>query len=91
VRNTGERVGDEVVQLYVRDLVAGVTRPVRELKGFQRIRLHPGEEQAVRFEVPVKRLGFFNQEMRYVVEPGVFRVWVGPDSTGGLEGTFEVR
>jgi beta-glucosidase len=90
LRNTGDRAGDEVAQLYVRDVVASVTRPVKELKGFQRVRLEPGEEATVRFEVPVRDLGFLDCDMRHVVEPGLFRVWVGPDSTRGLEGEFEV-
>jgi beta-glucosidase len=90
VRNSGERAGDEVVQLYVRDLVGSVTRPVKELKGFRRITLQPGKEQTVRFEVPVCDLGFWGLEMQYVVEPGAFKVWIGPDSREGLEGEFEV-
>jgi beta-glucosidase len=68
-----------------------VTRPVKDLKGSQRIELQPGEEQRVRFEVPVHDLGFIGLEMRYVVEPGAFQVWIGPDSTRGLEEHFEVR
>jgi beta-glucosidase len=91
VRNTGERAADEIVQLYVRDLVGSVTRPVKELKGFRRISLEPGEEQIVRFEVPVRDLGFTGLDMKYTVEPGAFKVWIGPNSTQGLESTFEVR
>ena len=91
IANTGAHADDEVVQLYVRDMVASVTRPVKELKGFQRITLQPGEEQTVRFEVPVYTLGFWNLDMRYGVEPGTFSVWIGPDSTGGLAGEFAVR
>jgi beta-glucosidase len=74
----------------VRDLVASVTRPVKELKGFEKISLQPGERRMVRFEVPVRELGFTGREMQYVVEPGDFKVWVGPDSAGGLEGVFRV-
>jgi beta-glucosidase len=91
IENGGARPGTEVVQLYVRDLVASLTRPVRELKGFLRITLQPGEARAVCFEVPASRLGFVGQNMRYVVEPGEFRVWIGPDSTRGLEGSFCLR
>jgi beta-glucosidase len=91
VENTGERAGTEIVQLYVRDLVASVTRPVKELKGFQRITLQPREAQRVRFEVPVRDLGFVGLDMQSVVEPGIFKVWVGPDAASGLDGTFEVR
>jgi beta-glucosidase len=90
VKNVSERVGIEIVQLYVRDLVASVTRPVKELKGFQRIELQPGEEKQVRFNIPASELGFIGLDMKYVVEPGKFKVWIGPDSTVGLEGEFEV-
>jgi beta-glucosidase len=91
IRNTGDRAGAEVVQLYVRDLVASLTRPVKELKGFQRIMLQPGEAQRVRFELPARELGFIGLDMNYIVEPGSFKIWIGPDSSGGLEGTFEVQ
>jgi beta-glucosidase len=91
VRNAGSRAGVEVVQLYVRDLVGSVTRPVKELKGFQRVELAPGEERQVEFTVPVSELGFHNTEMCYVIEPGWFKVWVGPDSTRGLEAEFELK
>jgi beta-glucosidase len=90
ITNSGDYQGDEIVQLYVRDLVGSVTRPVKELKGFQRLALNPGERQTVRFAVPVSELGFYGPEMRYQVEPGQFRVWIGPNAAGGLEGEFEV-
>ena len=90
IANNGDRAGDEIVQLYVRDRVGGVTRPVKELKGFQRLSLDPGEEARVRFEVPVQQLGFHDLTMAYVVEPGEFGVWVGPNAAQGLEGAFEV-
>jgi beta-glucosidase len=91
VENTGARSGAEVMQLYVRDLVGSVTRPVRELKGFRRITLEPGQAETVRFEVPVADLGFYGLDMRYAVEPGDFVVWVGPDSASGAEARFTVR
>jgi beta-glucosidase len=90
ITNTGDRPGDEIVQLYVRDWVGSVTRPVKELKGFQRISLEPGQSQSVRFAVPVQQLGFHGLDMTYVVEPGEFKVWVGPNSTEGLEAEFTV-
>lgn len=90
VRNTGDRAGHEVVQLYVRDEVASMTRPVKQLRGFRRVALRPGESQTVRLELPVGGLGFYDREMKYVVEPGVFRVWVGPNSAEGLSATLEV-
>ena len=90
IKNTSERAGDEIVQLYVRDLVGSVTRPVKELKGFQRVALRPGEERQVVFEVPIEELGFYGSDMKYRVEPGKYRLWIGPNSTSGLEGGFEV-
>jgi beta-glucosidase len=91
VRNSGQRPGEEIVQLYVRDLVGSVTRPIKELKGFRRVALNPGEEQTVRFEVPAQQLGFWGLDMKYVVEPGEFKVWIGPNSAEGLEGEFQVK
>jgi len=90
IKNTGDRAGEEVVQLYVRDLVGSVTRPVKELKGFRRLSLEPGQQETVRFEVPVSELGFHGPAMEYIVEPGSFRVWIGPNSADGLESSFEV-
>lgn len=90
VRNTGKRAGDEIVQLYLRDVAASVTRPVRELKGFQRVSLKPGEEKTVRFEIGREQLQFLDRSLKPVVEPGQFRVWVGQSSEGGLEGSFVV-
>jgi len=80
VANTGERAGDEVVQLYVRDPYASVTRPVLELKGFVRLELAAGESKRVTFDVPVGQLGFHGRDGRYVVEPGRFDVFVGTSS-----------
>jgi len=91
ITNTGEIPGDEIVQLYVRDLVGEVTRPVKELKGFQKISLQPGESQMVEFEISVQRLGFHGLDMQYKVEPGEFKIWVGPNSAEGLEGDFRVE
>jgi beta-glucosidase len=91
VRNSGERAGTEVVQLYVRDLVGSVTRPVKELKGFQRVPVPPGEEQTVRFTVPVRDLAFCGLDGRTRIEPGAFKIWVGPNATEGLEGDFAVQ
>jgi beta-glucosidase len=80
VKNTGSRAGDEVVQLYIRDEVSSVTRPVEELKGFQRVSLKPGETRTVSFEVTPRSLQFWNADMLRVVEPGTFTVMTGPDS-----------
>ena len=81
VVNTGERAGDEVVQLYVRDLHSSVTRPVKELEGFERLSLEPGERRTVSFTVGPAELRLFDRDMRRVVEPGGFELMVGSDST----------
>jgi beta-glucosidase len=91
VKNVGGRAGDEIVQLYVHDRVAGVTRPVKELKGFQRVTLRPGEAKTVSLTLTGEQLGYYNQQMQFVTEPGWFDVWVGPSSAEGLHGEFEVR
>jgi beta-glucosidase len=80
VKNVGDRVGDEVVQLYIRDEFSSVTRPIKELKGFQRVTLQPGESKAVAMQITPDRLAFWNIDMRYVVEPGDFQIMVGPNS-----------
>jgi beta-glucosidase len=90
VKNTGPRPGDEVVQLYVRDEYGSVTRPVKELKAFRKISLGAGESTRVSFEVPVQELAFTGRDMQRRVEPGSFRIFVGPDSERGTEGTFNV-
>jgi beta-glucosidase len=91
VRNTGPRAGDEVVQLYVRDDVASVTRPVRELRGFERITVEPGQSRTVSFTLRPDHLAFYNQRMQRVVEPGFFTVWVGASSVDdGRPARFEV-
>jgi beta-glucosidase len=90
VENVGSRAGDEVVQLYLRDPVATMTRPVKELKGFQRLTLQPGEKRLVGFVLDREHLGFWNREMRFVVEPGEFRVMVGSSSAEVIEAKFEV-
>ena len=78
--NRGEREAEEVVQLYTRDLVGSITRPVKELKGFQRIRLRPGETRTVRFELQAADLSFFGTDGEPVVEPGRFHAWIGGSS-----------
>jgi len=80
VRNTGKRAGDEVVQLYIRDRVSSVTRPVKELRGFQRVGLKPGESRTVRFTLGPRDLSFWDIGMKRVVEPGAFDIMVGPSS-----------
>jgi beta-glucosidase len=80
VTNVGAREGDEVAQMYIRDEVSSVTRPVMELKGFQRVHLQPGETKTVKFRLSPAELGFYNARMDWVVEPGVFDVMVGSSS-----------
>jgi beta-glucosidase len=91
LKNTGKYEGTEVAQLYVQDLVGSVVRPVRELKGFERVTLAPGETRTVTFELPVAELAFWNIDMDYVVEPGDFRLWVAGDSASGESVGFEVK
>jgi len=88
--NSGTMEAEEVVQLYVRDVTGSLTRPVKELKGFQRIRLKPGEERIVRFYIETGKLGFHNSAMQYVVEPGRFTLWIGGDSQSSLMAEFHL-
>ena len=90
VTNTGARAGDEVVQLYVRDDVASVVRPVRELKRFARVSLRPGETRVVHFALTPDDLAFYGLDMRRVVEPGTFTVWAGGSSATKLKAKFAV-
>ncbi len=92
VKNSGSRAGDEVVQLYVRDELASVTRPVLQLAGFQRLRLAPGEEKEVSFVLGPEALRLLDRDLKWVVEPGAFRVLVGASSRDlRLRGTLTVR
>jgi beta-glucosidase len=90
VSNDGDVEADEVVQLYVRDLVGNVTRPVRELKGFQRVRLKPGERKTVSFVLKPGDLAFYGRDMRLRTEPGEFHVWIGGNSNADLKGEFTI-
>ncbi len=90
VKNAGDRAGDEVVQLYIHDVAASVTRPVRELKGFQRVSLQPGENRQVAFTLGPRELGCYDRAMHFAVEPGIFKVMVGESSAAGLESSFEI-
>ena len=80
ITNTGTRAGSEVVQMYIRDLVSSVTRPVKELKGFKRVSLEPGETQTVTFDITPQSLAFYNVDMHEVVEPGDFEIMIGNSS-----------
>ena len=91
VSNTGNYDGEEVVQLYVQDLVGTVTRPVKELKGFEKISLLAGESETVSFTLTAEDLRFYNIDMEYVAEPGDFKVFVGTNSGDVLEAGFTLE
>jgi beta-glucosidase len=91
VTNTGNYDGKEVVQLYIRDLVGSVTRPLKELKGFQKIGLKKGENKTVTFEISIEVLKFYNSNLDYVAEPGQFEVFVGGNSDTVNKVTFELN
>lgn len=90
LKNTGNYTGTEVAQLYVRDKSASVVRPVKELKRFSRVMLIPGETKSVKFTLPVEELAFWNIDMKKIVEPGDFTLWVGTNSQEGLSVDFHV-
>ncbi|MEY3422212.1 MAG: beta-glucosidase BglX, partial [Bacteroidota bacterium] len=80
VRNTGKMAGHEVVQMYIRDLVGSISRPLKELKGFQKIYLQPGESREVVFSIDEELLKFYNETLEYKAEPGEFNVMIGANS-----------
>jgi beta-glucosidase len=90
VRNVGNVRGDEVVQLYIRDDFSSVTRPLLELKAFQRVTLEPGESRSITFDIKPSDLWFFNADMKRVVEPGTFTIFAGPDSVSLKKATLTV-
>jgi len=91
LENVGQRSGDEVVQLYIRDVSASVTRPVKELKGFQRITLRPGEKKRIEFTLGPEQLGFYDSAMKFIVEPGEFKIMVGSSSEDFIEAKLEIE
>lgn len=91
VTNSGNFDGEEVVQLYVRDEVASVTRPLRELKGFKKVFLKKGETQKLTFKLTNKELGFWHNDLTFYAEPGIFKVFVGGDSNVSLSGEFDLK
>jgi len=90
VKNTGNYDGQEVVQLYIRDLVGSVTRPVKELKGFEKITLKKGELKTVSFEISSEDFKFYNIDMKNVAEAGNFEVFVGGNSATDIKASFEL-
>ncbi len=91
VKNTGQRAGETVVQLYIQDVAASVVRPVKELKDFRKVMLQPGEERVLRFPVTEEQLKFFNARLQHVAEPGRFNVQIGLDSQAVREQGFELQ
>ena len=91
VTNKGKYDGDDVAQLYVRDVVAETTRPMRELKGFERFSLKAGEERVLTFEIPTSDLAYCHRDMSFKADAGEFKVWVGADSNATLEGVFTLK
>lgn len=91
VTNKGKYAGEDVAQLYVRDLVAETTRPIRELKGFKRLSLGVGESQVVEFEIPTSDLAYCHRDLTTKTDAGDFLVWVGEDSNATLEGKFTIK
>ncbi len=90
ITNSGKFKGQEVVQLYIRDLFASRVRPVKELKGFRKVLLSEGQKETITFEIPVSDLGFYGADLKYKVEPGEFQLWIGGDSKGELTTNFKV-
>ena len=90
VTNTGKRAGDEVVQLYIHDVAASVTRPVKELKGFQRVSLKAGEKRTIEFTLTPEELSFYDRDLKPTVETGEIQVFVGTSSDSGLQSSFEI-
>lgn len=91
ITNTGCLPGEEVVQLYIRDLVGSVTRPVKQLKGFQRLALQPGESKTVQFTLTAEDLMFAGPDESPILEPGEYHVWIAPNSVQGLQKTFTLK
>ena len=90
VKNTGSTEGEETIQLYIQDLAGSVARPVKELKGFQKTKLKPGESKVISFKINEQDLAFFTKERIWKAEPGRFNLWVGPNSAEGIEAKFKL-
>ena len=90
VKNTGQRAGETVVQLYIQDVSASMSRPVKELKNFQKLMLQPGEEKVVHFSIDEDALKFYNTQLQYAAEPGEFNVQIGLDSQNVQQKSFQL-
>jgi len=91
VKNNGKYSGDEIVQLYIQDIYGSTTRPVKELKGFKRVTLDPGEEKIVNFTLTSNDLAFYGEDMIFTAEPGDFNIWIGGSSESGLKDSFTLK
>jgi beta-glucosidase len=91
IQNTGSTAGADVVQLYLHESDTSILQPVRELEGFQRVQLNPGQSETVTFTLNRQNLGFYNEQGQFVTEPGPFDLWVGDSSVGGQHATFNLR
>jgi beta-glucosidase len=91
ITNTGSYDATEIAQLYIQDCIGSVTRPVKELKRFDRIPLKAGEKKHITFTLPIAELAFYNIDMKKMVEPGDFNLWIGPNSQDGLKASFTVN
>jgi beta-glucosidase len=89
VKNAGKVAGKEVVQLYIRDLIGSITRPIKELKGFEMIELQPNETKEVTFVINEKTIEFFTAKLKWEAEPGDFNVFVGGSSAKTIQGNFQ--
>ncbi len=81
ITNSGEVDGEEIVQLYIQDLVASLTRPIKELKGFEKLKISAGESETVSFQISAKDLSFYKKDNSYGTEPGKFKIFIGSNST----------
>jgi len=90
IKNTGKKAGTETVQLYIQDVVGSISRPVKELKGFNKVSLAPGESKIVKFEISEELLKFYNSQLEFKSEAGKFKVFVGGNSRDLITGEFEL-
>ena len=91
VTNTGNFDGKEVIQMYIRDVIGSVTRPMKELKGFQKVLLKKGEKQTIVFSISIEDLKFYNSDLQFVAEPGQFEIFIGGNSDTQLKTSFELE
>ena len=91
ITNTGDKDGKELVQLYIQDVIGSITRPIRELKGFEHVSLKSGETKKVSFTISSKDLKFVNSNMRFIAEKGKFNAWIAPNASSGLQTSFNLQ